>query len=72
MHGSVHWLSLHYLVAQVTATLLVLFMWKFRRQRNAGGGAALTFDGNRNDGLAGLDPGGEPQPVEQSHSSVAK
>ena len=59
-HGSVRWLSLHYLVAQVTATLRVL-----RRQRNAGSGAALTFDGNRNDGLAGLDPGGEPQPVEQ-------
>jgi len=29
MHGSVHWLSLHYLVAQVTATLLVLFRWNF-------------------------------------------
>jgi putative flippase GtrA len=28
MHGAVHWLSLHYLVAQVIATVLVLF-WNF-------------------------------------------
>jgi len=27
--------------------------------------ALRTVDGNRNDGLAVLDPGGEPQPVEQ-------
>ncbi|MDQ3776539.1 MAG: hypothetical protein M3461_20375 [Pseudomonadota bacterium] len=29
VHGSVRWLSLHYLVAQVSATLRVLFTWDF-------------------------------------------
>ncbi|MGH8626068.1 MAG: hypothetical protein ACREYC_12650 [Gammaproteobacteria bacterium] len=46
MHGSVHCLSLHYLVAQVTAKLLVVCMWNFAvngMASNAGGGAALTL-----------------------------